>query len=214
MKFVLTSSYGMVESVRNNIPHTGIDLAMPKGTELHSIAGGVITKVFDGSTNIGNGVVVKTQDGTEMIWGHMDKVDVYEGKIVHQGDLLGLSGSSGNSSGPHLHFGEMQKGHFIDPTKDMDLLQNFSGATTMAKPPWWDLWGNFEYGAREHFSNLIMDFLGGLQDVVIALLDNIVLIGGSALIILHIAGYKDGYRYATLLLVARILLKVILGGYV
>jgi hypothetical protein len=214
MKFVLTSGYGLKEAVRGNVPHTGIDLAMPKGTELHSIADGLVTKVYDGSTNIGYGVKVHTDNGTDMVWGHMDKVSVHKGDFIQQGDLLGLSGNSGHSTGPHLHFGEMQNGHFIDPTSDVDLLQKFSGATEMVKPPWYDLWGNLEYGAREHMGNMIMDFLGALSDVVVSILDNVVLIGGSTLIILGVAGYKDGYRYASIMLVARILIKVILGGYV
>lgn len=216
MKFVLTSGYGLVEAVRNSRPHTGIDLAMPQGTELHSIADGIVTQVFDGSTSIGKGIMLHAQNGKEMIWGHMSNVKVHPGDRVSQGDLIGLSGNTGNSTGPHLHFGEMVNGHFIDPSKDIGLVDSMSGTitTSMQKPPWWDLWGNLEWGAREHFANLIMDFLGGLRDVVVALLDNIVLIGDATLIILAVAGYKDGYKWASILFVARILLKVILGGLV
>ncbi|NRD80252.1 M23 family metallopeptidase [Bacillus sp. BRMEA1] len=212
MKFVLTSGYGMVEAVRGNTAHTGIDLAVPKGTELHSFATGIVTKVFDGSTNIGKGVMVKSQDGTEMIWGHMDKVDVHQGELIHEGDLLGLSGSSGHSTGPHLHFGEMQNGQFIDPSKDLSALQDHIGDTIIKQPPWWDLWGNITYHARENFGQLILDFLGAINDVFLALMDNIVLLGGSTLIILGVSGFKNGYRYAFLMFMVRILIKTLLGG--
>ncbi|WP_353618643.1 M23 family metallopeptidase [Bacillus sp. ISL-37] len=113
----ITSRFGEVSSVHSK-PHTGIDIALPEGTPLKSITEGVVQSVVDyGSENIGKGVIVQLADGKTAIYGHLSDIKVKAGQIVKEGDLLGLSGNTGRSTGPHLHFGMKENGQFIDPTK-------------------------------------------------------------------------------------------------
>ena len=131
MKFPITSKFNAAESFRES-KHTGIDLAMEKGTEIYSINDGVVSKTVDyGAENIGKGVFVEWEDGQTAIYGHLDKILVKEGDIVEAGNLIGLSGNTGNTvginGGFHLHFGlKDTTGQFINPEPYNDLLQNMS----------------------------------------------------------------------------------------
>lgn len=112
----ITSKYGAVDSVHKT-PHTGIDFAMPEGTTLRSVGEGVIDKVFDGSNDIGRGLSVQFEDGTRAIYGHMNEVSVKVGEHVKDGQIVGLSGDTGHSTGPHLHVGlKDAAGDWLDPT--------------------------------------------------------------------------------------------------
>ncbi|WP_168733997.1 M23 family metallopeptidase [Metabacillus sediminilitoris] len=61
--------------------HRGVDIALNEGTSLKSIKDGIIETVYDGSANIGKGVKIQFEDGTEGIYGHMSKVSVKEGQV-------------------------------------------------------------------------------------------------------------------------------------
>lgn len=128
MKFRVTEPFGALSQVHSE-PHTGIDLAMGIGTKLRSIGDGTVSRVVDyGDKNIGQGVIIKLKDGDYAIYGHMSEVDVKPGQVIHDGQFLGLSGNSGNSTGPHLHFGlQDPSGHFIDPSPMLNHLEAVSG---------------------------------------------------------------------------------------
>jgi Peptidase family M23 len=128
MKFRLTSEYGELSLVRDHL-HRGIDLAMPENTTLRSIADGVVERVVDfGNANIGKGVMIRHDDGTVAIYGHLNEVDVKPGQHVHAGDVIGLSGNTGHSTGPHLHFGMKDaQGNFVDPTPIAERVDAMSG---------------------------------------------------------------------------------------
>jgi murein DD-endopeptidase MepM/ murein hydrolase activator NlpD len=82
--------------------HTGQDLSAPYGTEIYSIAAGVVTEVgYDGS--YGNKTVVTLEDGTEIWYCHQSSFVADVGETVQPGQLLGYVGSTGNSTGAHLH---------------------------------------------------------------------------------------------------------------
>lgn len=112
----ITSRFGEVSKVHPK-PHTGIDIGLPEGSELHSIGEAVVERVVDyGSQNIGKGVILRLSDNREVIYGHLSNVKVKVGQILHEGDIVGLSGNTGHSTGPHLHLGLKEDGSFIDPT--------------------------------------------------------------------------------------------------
>jgi murein DD-endopeptidase MepM/ murein hydrolase activator NlpD len=101
--------------------HTGIDLAAPLGTPLQAAADGVVllaTSSRDAAgrfVGYGNYVLVGHPDGLATLYGHLDRVLVTEGMVVQQGQVIGLEGSTGWSTGPHVHF-EVRYGHeFLDP---------------------------------------------------------------------------------------------------
>jgi len=133
MKFRLSSEYGVLEQIRNNRPHTGIDLAMPEGTELRSIGEAVVERVVDyGSANIGKGVILRLEDGSRAIYGHMSDIKVKAGQILREGESIGFSGNTGHSTGAHLHFGlKDANGHFVDPTPLASKIDSLSGSQSM-----------------------------------------------------------------------------------
>jgi murein DD-endopeptidase MepM/ murein hydrolase activator NlpD len=83
--------------------HTGVDFAVHTGTPLVSVGNAtVVSAGWAGA--YGNQVVLKLSDGHFAQYAHMSKLAVHAGQHVHAGDRVGLSGSTGNSTGPHLHF--------------------------------------------------------------------------------------------------------------
>jgi murein DD-endopeptidase MepM/ murein hydrolase activator NlpD len=127
MKINITSRYGDVDRLHPN-GHTGIDFSLNEGSILRSVMDGVVQKVVDyGPENIGKGVLVQFSDGTTGVYGHMSRIIVREGQKVAEGQQLGYSGNSGFSTGPHLHFGLKENGHFIDPTPLADTVGEYTG---------------------------------------------------------------------------------------
>ena len=83
------------------------DFAAPKGTDIYAIQDGTVLIADDNGYNGGYGlyVVIDFNDGRQAILGHMSKVLVEAGQVVKQGDLIGKVGSTGHSTGPHVHIG-------------------------------------------------------------------------------------------------------------
>ncbi len=82
--------------------HTGLDMSAPSGSTISSIANGVVTEVgYDGS--YGNKTVVTLEDGTELWYCHQTSFLVGVGDVVRGGEPIGSVGTTGNSTGPHLH---------------------------------------------------------------------------------------------------------------
>jgi hypothetical protein len=126
MKVRITGRYGEVDHLHPN-GHTGIDLGLSEGTPLRSVFDGVVERVVDyGSENIGKGVIVRFADGREGIYGHLSDIKVKAGQLVSEGDIIGLSGNTGFSTGAHLHFSLKENGHFIDPTPLAEKVGEYS----------------------------------------------------------------------------------------
>lgn len=125
--FRITSDFAQIDSAHPR-PHTGIDLAMPEGTELFSPVQGMVEEVVNyGDVNIGKGILIKTTEGETMILGHLSEINVRPNQIINVGDFLGLSGSTGNSTGAHLHLGlKGMDGSFINPNKFLFELKPMS----------------------------------------------------------------------------------------
>lgn len=126
MKITITSRFGEMESFRTH-PHNGIDLNYPLGTNVNSVHSGVVEKVVDYVDNIGKGVIIKNDNGETSIYGHMNDITVKEGQRVSEGSMIGHSGSTGHSTGYHLHYGEKLNGEFIDPTHHSEQLLDMGG---------------------------------------------------------------------------------------
>lgn len=84
--------------------HGAVDIAAPTGTPVYAAAGGTVTKVGYDYGGYGNYMVIDHGNGMETLYAHLSKIDVTEGQRVHQNDQIGLVGSTGRSTGPHLHF--------------------------------------------------------------------------------------------------------------
>lgn len=83
-------------------PHNGVDIAVPTGTMIYSAVKGTVV-LAEYSNSAGNWVKVQTESGWTVVMMHMDSLAVSAGQKVEQGDFLGRSGNTGNSTGPHLH---------------------------------------------------------------------------------------------------------------
>ncbi|GAA6620941.1 M23 family metallopeptidase [Scytonema sp. NUACC26] len=84
--------------------HEGIDIAGPFGTPIFAAADGVVIHAGWEDTGLGNAVNIRHPDGRITVYGHNQKVLVRTGQKVKQGQMIAKMGSTGNSSGPHLHF--------------------------------------------------------------------------------------------------------------
>jgi murein DD-endopeptidase MepM/ murein hydrolase activator NlpD len=107
---VITSGFGP----RWGRMHTGIDIADPTGTPIHAAKAGEVIYA-DWLGGYGNLVVVDHGDSVVTLYGHQSRIGVAEGQVLNQGDVLGFVGSTGHSTGPHLHFEVRVDTHPRDP---------------------------------------------------------------------------------------------------
>jgi murein DD-endopeptidase MepM/ murein hydrolase activator NlpD len=94
--------------------HTGVDLAAPRGTPIYAAGDGMVEKA-GWASGYGQFTLIKHTNGYETAYGHQSKIAVKAGTRVRQGQLIGYVGSTGNSTGPHLHFEVRINGRFVDP---------------------------------------------------------------------------------------------------
>lgn len=95
-------------------PHSGLDVAVPRGTPIHASAGGTVLNVGDYFFN-GKTVFIDHGNGLISMYCHLDRIDVREGDSVRQNQTLGLAGMTGRASGPHLHWSVVLNGVMVDP---------------------------------------------------------------------------------------------------
>ena len=122
-KYTLSAKFAQAGGMWQH-KHSGQDFAVPSGTRVLAAHGGTVVKAGgygagDGPA-YGNAIVIKHGNGTYSQYAHLSRIDVNVGQIVKTGQRIALSGSTGNSSGPHLHF-EIRTtanyGSAIDPVK-------------------------------------------------------------------------------------------------
>nr|WP_240926845.1 M23 family metallopeptidase [Rhodococcus kroppenstedtii] len=101
--------------------HQGIDFAAPSGTTIFAVTGGTVTRAGDNGDGYGNLVIVKKGD-TEVLYGHQSRIDVSVGDTVAPGQAIGAVGSTGDSTGPHLHFEVRRGGEAVDPVGYLTAL--------------------------------------------------------------------------------------------
>ena len=94
--------------------HEGIDIAVPSGTPVHAAAAGTV--IYAGwMTGYGNLVVLDHGNGLATAYAHNSSLLVSVGQHVSQGQTISLSGSTGHSTGPHVHFEVRVNGVAVDP---------------------------------------------------------------------------------------------------
>ncbi len=107
---IITSDYGW----RQKAMHKGIDIDLKKGAKVAAAFDGMV-RVAMRNGGFGNVVVIRHYNGLETVYAHLSKILVVPGQLVTAGDLIGLGGSTGHSTGPHLHFEVRLKGIPINP---------------------------------------------------------------------------------------------------
>ena len=106
----LSSPFGW----RHNRYHKGIDIQLRKGDTVSCAFDGMI-RLAKRVSGYGNVVIVRHYNGLETVYAHLSKINVKEGDVIGSGDLIGLAGTTGRSTGPHLHFEVRFMGLAIDP---------------------------------------------------------------------------------------------------
>ncbi|MCR4829779.1 MAG: peptidoglycan DD-metalloendopeptidase family protein [Bacteroidales bacterium] len=101
VKNIVTSPYGWRQ--RWNRPHRGVDILVRIGDPVRACFPGVV-RVACPMGGYGNCIVIRHENGLETVYGHLSKVMVKPRQIVNAGDVIGLGGNTGRSTGPHLHF--------------------------------------------------------------------------------------------------------------
>lgn len=95
--------------------HRAIDIGLPEGNAVYASDTGTVTYAGWNTYGYGNLIVVNHGNGHETFYAHLSSINVSPGQIVYQGNLIGLSGNTGNSSGPHIHFEIRLNGNQDDP---------------------------------------------------------------------------------------------------
>ncbi|NYT86270.1 M23 family metallopeptidase [Pollutimonas harenae] len=133
----LSSSFGWRRNpvTGRHTMHEGLDFAAPKGTPIHAASGGVVTQARYAS---GYGKLIEISHGNGLVtrYAHASSFNVKVGDLVEKGQLIGRVGSTGRSTGSHLHFEVRMAGHPLDPTlflarqqEPKQLVTDASGAT-------------------------------------------------------------------------------------
>lgn len=112
----LTSRFGWrmhpVDSVLSH--HPALDIAMPNGTPINAVMSGTAT-VIHSSSGYGNHVIITDINGNYTLYAHMESTAVADGAYVKSGDVIGYVGSTGTSTGNHLHIEYYKDGHKLNP---------------------------------------------------------------------------------------------------
>lgn len=117
----ISSPYGwrMHPTLGVNKFHNGVDMAAPKGTDiLAAYSGEVVASAYN--STMGNYVMMNHGNGVYTIYMHASKLCVSEGDIILEGEKIAEVGSTGRSTGPHLHFGVRKDGQYVNPMDYLD----------------------------------------------------------------------------------------------
>ncbi len=111
----ITSRFGSRESIRDHA-HKGLDIAAKTGTKIKAVASGTVTYASTMS-GYGNLIRINHGNGVETYYGHCNKINVKKGQKVKAGDIIGEVGSTGRSTGPHLHLEVRLHDKILNPLK-------------------------------------------------------------------------------------------------
>ncbi len=123
LTYEISSQYGNRNNPTGNGNqfHQGVDFAAPSGTPIYAVSGGTVEQAGDAGDGYGNMVRVSSGN-TVTYYAHQSAVNVGVGDTVEAGDQLGTVGSTGNSTGPHLHFEVRNNGSSIEPLAYLETL--------------------------------------------------------------------------------------------
>lgn len=108
---------------RDGRMHKGIDINLHKGDAVVAAFDGMV-RIAQAKGAFGNVVIIRHYNGLETVYAHLSKIKVKPGQVVLSGQLIGLGGNTGRSSGPHLHFEVRFKGVAVNPASIISFTEN------------------------------------------------------------------------------------------
>ena len=115
--------------------HTGMDFACKPGNPIYVTGDGIVTKVTTERKGYGFHVEVEHGFGYKTRYAHMSRIDVSLGQVLKRGDCIGLTGNTGRSSGPHLHYEVMYRKEYQNPALYLDMDISPEDYFTMVRKP-------------------------------------------------------------------------------
>lgn len=114
---LLTAPFGMLihPFYKSLVAHQGVDYTVPVGSRVFATADGTVKEVKTRKTTSGRTIIIKHSGGYETQYSHLSRIDVKRGQKVRRGDIIGLTGNSGLSLSPHLHYEVRFNGMRVDP---------------------------------------------------------------------------------------------------
>ena len=109
--YTITSRYGP----RWGSTHSGLDVAAPTGTPIYAAEAGTVIVSSYSTTGYGNYIIIEHNSSVKTLYGHCSSLVAKQGQYVAQGELIGYVGSTGNSTGPHLHLEVIINGVKLNP---------------------------------------------------------------------------------------------------
>jgi len=161
LQYPVTAKFGAIDRIHKTA-HSGVDIGSPMLTPAQSLTDGVVSRIIHDNI-IGNGIGVKLENGKELVYGHLSQINVTYGQHIKTGDIMGLTGNTGRSTGPHIHIGLISStGQYQDPsnylaqkTTETGFLQN---AWHILTTPGTDLLDEAKQSIFNKFLSFISDF--------------------------------------------------------
>lgn len=121
--YIFSSEYGIRKHPISGLtkPHFGIDFSAPANLHIYTTASGTVVDIKHSKTGYGTHIIVKHRFGFETLYGHLNKVLVIKGQKLSQHELIGTVGSSGSSTGHHLHYEVIKNAKKINPLPSLSL---------------------------------------------------------------------------------------------
>ncbi|MBU0472727.1 MAG: M23 family metallopeptidase [Bacteroidetes bacterium] len=123
---VITGVFGS-QRILNGVPknmHNGLDIAVPRGTPVYAMTDGVVNLTTDNFYYAGNYIVLDHGQGLNSLYLHLSQILVKEGQHVKKGEIIGKVGTTGRSTGPHLHWGVQWYSKRVDPAELLKIKYN------------------------------------------------------------------------------------------
>ena len=130
--------------------HEGIDFAAPAGSSIVASAAGTVKRVGNDPKGYGNFVEIEHENGVVTRYAHASEISAKEGQQVNAGDPIGAVGSTGRSTGPHLHFEVLRDGKAVDPTS---FLQSGGASKTQFSNTLKEFDGNLHQGFAAYYES-------------------------------------------------------------
>jgi len=121
--FRISSGFGMrIHPIhKTKRMHQGLDLIAPTGTPVQATANGTVHKVKVSKGGYGKHIIIQHDEEYQTLYAQLSSITVQEGQVVKEGDIIGAVGSSGASTGPHLHYEVIKNGMHEDPREYFPL---------------------------------------------------------------------------------------------